>query len=88
MECEEKAHNDYNDYIGVRKRVKPNSTKQGWQIGLLRLLRINRNYEDPLNLGGTIDQDYSPLEHEKALLNAEITKAKALMEWQKHSVIY
>jgi hypothetical protein len=37
---------------------------------------------------GKIGQDYSPVELEKALLEAEVAKAKALMEWQKHSVIY
>jgi len=82
--CEERAHPDSMD---VRKRVKPSPTKQGWQIGLLRLLRINRSSSDPLSTGRRSGQSYSPVELDKALLNAEITKAKALMEWQRHNVI-
>ena len=82
--CEERAHPDSMD---VRKRVKPSPTKQGWQIGLLRLLRINRSSSDPLSIGRRSGQYYSPVELDKALLNAEISKAKALMEWQRHSVI-
>jgi hypothetical protein len=87
MDCEYEK-NVYRDCVDTRKGAKPSTTKRGWQIGLLRLLGINRSYEDPLSMSRKLAQDYSPVELEKALLEAEVAKAKALMEWQKHSVIY
>jgi predicted component of type VI protein secretion system len=77
------------------KRVQPKALRESLHADLLRLLGMNRGYEEPLSVHEEIGQISVPggnycnygREIETALLEAERRKAEALMELQKRRFI-
>jgi hypothetical protein len=77
------------------KRVQLKALRKALHANLLRLLGMNRGYEEPLSVHEEIGQMSVPgsiyynygREIEAALLEAERRKAEALMELQKRRFI-